>query len=1199
MPQDPFLQSKDQSKPKDPFLKPKDPFQEQGEPGASFGTNLFRTGVGALRDTAQATTELIEDAGSLVGADFNIPDLPTIPQPTYPGGGVVRDVAGFLVPYAGLSKVAKGYKAVTTPQKIAKATALGSTAEQFAFSPDEERLSNLIQEYPNLQNPITEYLQSNLSDTAAEGRFKMALEGAGLGIAVEGLLRGLGKLRFNKVAKEQPSKVETPLEKIEPVLETPKPKDPFIAETPKPKSNKLPNVLIAPKEPKLKRVNSLLYNGVPFNDPGFEEVASALGYSTDTLPLVYKAKNAKTSVSTGEAISDTADQLAETLGELGFARNKPDGRLTPNEALEILEANPVLPDFQNDFIKYDTALKKYNTYTQALQRSNIDINNLKGKTDKEIEDILEEISNFEDVQGVKVPESFAARFEPSPPVDLYDDVITGMDNITSKTVDELDAIPPDFAGNINLKKIDAPNKVKNVIDDIAKNNDEFIEARRGVVKFGSDGEELAALAKETGLTEEQLINRTRGSAFNAETAYAARVLNVNSAENLVELAKKARSTTATAEDLIEFNQALTRHASIQEQVAGITAEAGRALRSFREIAASKGAIQERLIKEYIQSKGGVENIESIAEAISKLDDPEQIAKFSKEVHKATTLDQIQEAWINALLSSPSTHVVNILSNTLVAASRIPEYGIATVLGSVRKGQDKVSFTELGARVLGNIYGTLDGLRMGSKAIIDPDSVVDPLTKLELQKQNAIPGVAGEIVRIPGRALVAEDTFFKAIGYRQELFGQAVRKAKKEGKGVDRVFELIKDPQKNFPDAYSKAQDIARYQTFTNPLGSTGQAFQKIIANNQYLRFLAPFVRTPVNIVKYAAQRTPLGIFAKTYKEGIKKGGAEADLVRARVALGTSIMSTIAYLSSEGFVTGRGPSDPGKRSVLKETGWQPYSLKIDNTYYGYNRFEPAGILFGLAADTVDIYNYANDGFIKSSEGEIDELVAMIVGSATQNITNKTFMTGITDAINVISDPDRYGERWINRFASTVVPTGVYYLRKGEDPLVRDAVSMADSISNRIPGKSNELPFKRNVFGEPIEYSKNYSPEFLGKFGKTFSPIQMSEEKQDIVFDEMNRLDITPNRPNRKIGSVDLNPVQYQGMLGEMLGFGTKKKLEFLIQNPAYKNALDSEKIDLIKEIIREDQSAARIKTQIKYPQILTDEMLKQMEELNQQ
>jgi DNA-binding phage protein/F0F1-type ATP synthase delta subunit len=1043
----------------------------------------------------------------------------------------------------------------------------------------------------------------------------MAIEGAAIGVPIDAVLRTFGKMKANKVAQEQPAKVETPLEKIEPVLETPKPKDPFIAETPTPRSNKLPDVLIPPKDPrrnpkvKAKTVRSLLKNRIPKNDPYFEEIASALGYDRSNFPLAYTAKNAPVD-STGNVMSDVGEQILEDLDAnynffrgtgKGFRESSEAGKPTElyrDDLYKALEKNDVLPEFEQPMINYVEALNKHEYFIDALRRAGINPNRLKGKTNKEVEDIVDEIVTFENVEGGKVSESFAARFDSLPPVESYADEITGMDNITSKTVDELDAIPPDFAGNINLKKIDAPNKVKNVIDDIAKNNDEFIEARRGVVKFGSDGEELAALAKETGLTEEQLINRTRGSAFNAETAYAARVLNVNSAENLVELAKKARSTKATAEDLIEFNQALTRHASIQEQVAGITAEAGRALRSFKEIAASKGAIQERLIKEYIQGKGGKENIESIAEAISKLDDPEQIARFSKEVYKATKLDQVQEAWINALLSSPSTHAVNILSNTLVAASRIPEYGIATVLGSVRKGQDKVTFTELGARILGNIYGTLDGLRMGSKAIIDPDSVVDPLTKLELQKQNAIPGVAGEIVRIPGRALVAEDTFFKAIGYRQELFGQAVRKAKQEGKGVERVFELIKDPKKNFPDAYSKGQEIARYQTFTNPLGSTGQAFQKIIANNQYLRFLAPFVRTPVNIVKYAAQRTPLGIFAKTYKEGIKKGGAEADLVRARVILGTSIMSAIAYLSNEGLVTGRGPSDPGKRTVLRETGWQPYSLKIDDTYYGYNRFEPAGILFGLAADTVDIYNYADSGFIKSNEGEIDELVSMIVGSATQNITNKTFMTGITDAINVISDPDRYGEKWINRFASTVVPTGVYYLRKGEDPLVRDAVTMADSISNRIPGKSDELPFKRNVFGEPIEYSKNYSPEFLGKFGKTFSPIQTSKEKQDVVFDEMNRLDITPNRPHRKIGGVDLNPVQYQGMLGEMLNLKTKQKLEFLIQSPVYKNALDSEKIDLIKEIIRQDQSVAREQTQIKYPQILTDQMLKQIEELNQ-
>ena len=110
--------------------------------------------------------------------------------------------------------------------------------------------------------------------------------------------------------------------------------------------------------------------------------------------------------------------------------------------------------------------------------------------------------------------------------------------ISSKFIEEVDRTPPEFAGNINLNKIDSPDQVKNVIDEIAVTNDGFMEARRGVVKFGSDGEELAALAKETGLTENDLINRKSGSAFNAETAYAARVLNIESATNLTKLAKK-------------------------------------------------------------------------------------------------------------------------------------------------------------------------------------------------------------------------------------------------------------------------------------------------------------------------------------------------------------------------------------------------------------------------------------------------------------------------------------------------------------------------------------------------------------------------------------------------------------------------------------------------------------------------------------
>ena len=50
----------------------------------------------------------------------------------------------------------------------------------------------MINEYaPQLENPLFDYLSSNEDDTWYEARFKNALEGAGLGGAIEGVFRGI------------------------------------------------------------------------------------------------------------------------------------------------------------------------------------------------------------------------------------------------------------------------------------------------------------------------------------------------------------------------------------------------------------------------------------------------------------------------------------------------------------------------------------------------------------------------------------------------------------------------------------------------------------------------------------------------------------------------------------------------------------------------------------------------------------------------------------------------------------------------------------------------------------------------------------------------------------------------------------------------------------------------------------------------
>ena len=1201
------------------------PFEEQ-EDKAGFGTNLFRTIGGAARDVAQATLDVgadIEKAIPLGG--FSTQDnpttekvegfryvgpkelkllneyyggvkLPEVKEPDYFGGSFVRDMTGFVAPVSVVNKVAAPIKAVTTGQKIAKGAGVGAVAEQFAFSPYEERISNLVQSVPSLQNPVTEFLQADPDDSAATARFKMALEGGAIGVPVDAALRTFSKMRANKVLQEQPevSGPPKPEELKEtfvgpknefgdtPVAETPVTPEVVTpkVETPK-RGTKIPEILKVTKEPKVRTARDYI-GKIKDGEKSGELKAIFEGFDGKTIRKFRAGENQE-----GVTLDDL-DEVATSMEEDGFytrveVESDPAGMT--NRVLEDLRNDAPHPEDAAIKAEWQRKTDEGKEVRKVLDDNNI---NYKGMTDQEV------MQTYDDIVNDRLP---PVRDEV--PLEMYaDDIALEESKISSKFIEEVDRTPPEFAGNINLNKIDSPDQVKNVIDEIAVTNDGFMEARRGVVKFGSDGEELAALAKETGLTENDLINRKSGSAFNAETAYAARVLNIESATNLTKLAKKAQGTNATAEDMFAFEEALNRHVAIQEQIAGITAEAGRTLRSFRETVASADVLRSKAIKDYIQAKGGGDRIEEMATFISNLDTPEQIAKFTKDAVKPKFKDKLQELWINSLLSSPSTHIVNVVSNGIVAATRMPEYAVASLLGAGRKGSDKVSFTETGGRIYGSMYGFLDGIRAFKNALIDPSSVDDPLTKLELQRQNSISGIKGEVIRLPGRFLTAEDQLFKSVGYRQELWGQAIRKAKSEGKGIKRAYEIMDDPAKNFPDIELKARDTARYQTFTNPLGPTGQSVQKIIQNHPWTRYIAPFVRTPVNIVKYAGQRTPLGVFAKSYKEAIKKGGAEADLARARVIVGSTAMASIAMLANDGLVTGRGPADYREKSILRETGWQPYSIRVGDSYYAYNRFEPVGILFGLAADWTDIYKYTDKKFTEGNKPELEELATMLAASFTENITNKTFLTGISDFINVMFNPDRYGEASIQRFLASFVPTASYYVRKNSDPLIRDSQSVMDAFYNRIPGLSTELPARRNVFGEERRFQEGAAPEFLGNIGKTFSPVAKSTITNDVVFNELVDLKITPSTPKRTIGGVDLTPKQYESLLMEMIPLQTKAKLEFLIKSPDYQALLPLQKTDMIKTIIQNDQKAARDLTAATYPNIIDDQIIKMMEQLNQ-
>jgi hypothetical protein len=76
-----------------------------------------------------------------------------------------------------------------------------SAATNFlGFDPHQERLSNLVQEYPALRNPVSAYLAADPKDTDFEGRLKNTLEGLGIMGAAEAAL--MGGLKITKMFKE-------------------------------------------------------------------------------------------------------------------------------------------------------------------------------------------------------------------------------------------------------------------------------------------------------------------------------------------------------------------------------------------------------------------------------------------------------------------------------------------------------------------------------------------------------------------------------------------------------------------------------------------------------------------------------------------------------------------------------------------------------------------------------------------------------------------------------------------------------------------------------------------------------------------------------------------------------------------------------------------------------------------------------------
>ncbi|HMU20653.1 MAG TPA: thermonuclease family protein [Sphingorhabdus sp.] len=721
---------------------------------------------------------------------------------------------------------------------------------------------------------------------------------------------------------------------------------------------------------------------------------------------------------------------------------------------------------------------------------------------------------------------------------------------------------PDFAGNINLGKLETPQDIKRALVQ-TNNRVGFDAATRGRVTQA----ETQRLANELGMSADDLLTRRKGQALNAEEALAARQILAKSGNELVNLARRVQRLDNPGDELLaEFQQAWVRHVAIQEQVAGFTAEAGRTLAQFKMLANSRN-VPGSVLAAKIQGGGGTERLVEAADAIVDAADiePGKLNELSRDALKPKFKDKLVELWYNSLLSGPQTHVVNMMSNSLTALGQFPEYATAATLGQVRRvlpkaQQDRVLFSELGARAVGLRSGVREGLREFARALKTGEPS-DHVTKVESASQKAISGVKGEVIRIPSRLLTAEDELFKAMARRMEMHGQAIRTARSEGlKGEaarKRAAELVANPTEQMME---RALDYGRYLTFQRPLGPVGSKVAGITQDWPILKLVLPFVRTPTNLLKFTVERSPLAPLLKEWRADFKAGGAKRDLAIAKALVGTAAGMTVAELAQQGIITGSAPSDRSKAAMMRANGWQPYSIKHGDKYYSYLRMDPFASTMGVAADLAT----KMDGM---TEKQRDEAALMLTASIMKNLSDKVWLSGLSDVLEAVSDPDRYMDSFINRLGgSLAVPTGVAQVARTVDPTTRERETLLDAVKARIPGQSESLYPARDIFGQPIENEGGVGPDLL-------SPVWTSTDRKDPVIERLLAAGVTFDKPNKKIGDRELTPGEYDAYQAKA-GEYARQYLPGLVLSPQWDGMDNEAKEDAVKKTIKEARLQAR-------------------------
>lgn len=754
-------------------------------------------------------------------------------------------------------------------------------------------------------------------------------------------------------------------------------------------------------------------------------------------------------------------------------------------------------------------------------------------------------------------------------------------------------------GNINTANIKTVGDIDNILELLAAKNPNETKTV----------EEINYEARQLGFTPSKVAKQPGVGNLSARIT-AARQVMTDLLDQVAKLDDDPRSSNAA---YVKRMQLYSKLAAVHAKVSGDINELGRAMRSLQILSESQRSADE--IARRMQDGGN-----------DIFKDPELFAQFdadirammrdgnrrgallkTKESFKPKAEDYIFAGWYNFLLSSPATHFVNVVGTGLNFTNDLLTRGLAATLGQGKRfspNADRVMGREVVARVWGAIQAmkdattyqkTLEAYKRGTSESFDN-------TKAENQTIVIQNKPTSYVLESPVRALASEDEWFRNVIQLSNIYGMAVRKAGKEGlKGKafrDRVNDLIDAPTR---DMIENSKEFSKVMQFQDEMSGIGKMVNNLRKTNPKddkltriakgtMRLIVPFLQTPDALIRTAVRNMgPFAVLEREFWKGVKKGGPEEDIIKARMLASSALMTFFAVQVANGGIAGNGPSDPKKREEWLLTN-QPNSIKVNGKWYSIAGLDPFVSPILAVATAYERAQYGEE----SEEGYMSTAIDATLGMA-RAMADTAYTQNLVEAMAMFDADDEKATDKFNNWAagiaaSATVPSILrqYAQNYGDqnEYVTKGDGSLSDRISGRIVagvkgtaveqtlkdmGVNTDLPQKYDPLGRPKVRGETYGPDMLTR-------IRTRDEETDPVVLELSRLGKAMKGPlvtypGKVVGKRTLTEeeyAEYTRLSGEYI----REKVREVMETSRWQNASDIERRKMVVKIKTKQRKNAK-------------------------